>query len=369
MQSFYVHLFNGFLLSVLLIVALKPMAAEFRLVDMPDARKRHNGGIPLCGGLALSGAYIFSGLAFDAGHRLPWNWTAGFLLLLVIGVADDRWRLPPLPRLTVQAIAAAVLSAGGGAALLILGGAPHELWSLPVPFATAFSMLFIVGTANAVNMLDGADGLAGATVAASLFWLALVAAHVGDGMVAVQAPMLMAAVLGFLVFNLRHPWRASASVFMGDAGSMILGGALATFILDLSSDGHRVPFVALLWIVIVPISDTLSLIVRRAAVGRNPLSSDRWHLHHLLLDCGVAPAAVAPIIAGVSALFGAVAYAAIVFGVPDRYLALGLVVPFLAHTIFVVAAHGHLRSALTVSGGGRPFSAKTLTAPTNEVAG
>src|SRR5690606_20985704 len=112
------------------------------------------------------------------------------------------------------------------------------------------------------------------------------------------------------------------------------GGVLATFVLYLASEGRPAPAVSCLtlaWLVVVPICDTLSLMVRRIAAGRNPFSSDRWHLHHLLLDCGASPAAVAPMIAGASALCGAVAYCGIVLRVPDIYLALGLLVPLLAH--------------------------------------
>lgn len=373
LPSLYPHMLNGLLLSILLIVGLRPIAKDMRLVDLPTGRKRHDGEVPLCGGLAIFVAFILGGFGLDEAYRLPWNWALGFLVLVLIGVADDRWRLPPLPRLATEVVAAAILSAGIGALLVIGIGTPSP-WHITAPvLVAALSILFIVGTANAINMLDGADGLAGATVAAALFWLALIAMHVGDRFVAIQAIVLIAAIIGFLVFNMRHPWRASASVFLGDAGSTILGGVLATFILCLASEGRPAPAVSCLtlaWLVVVPICDTLSLMIRRIAAGRNPLSSDRWHLHHLLLDCGVSPAAVAPIIAGASALCGAVAYCGIVFRVPDLYLALGLLVPLLAHTVFVIAVQGPSRAVDGDTKGDVPaFQRERLATNVNKVIG
>jgi len=373
LPSIYSPILNGILLSILLIVFLKPAAADFRLVDLPDARKQHSGAVPLCGGLAIFVAFIFGGLGLDQDYWLPWNLAAGFLILVLIGAADDRWRLGPLPRLAVQSIGAAVLMSGN-VAVLMAGTGPYTAWYLAGAPLAVFSLLFIVGTANAVNMLDGADGVAGTTVAVALFWLALIGIHVGDVFVASQALVLAAAIVGFLLFNLRHPWRASASIFMGDAGSMLLGGALAVFLLHLSTvfpSEPAVPFVVLLWVLIVPICDTLSLIIRRVSVGRSPLSSDRWHLHHLLLDCGTPPAMVAPIIAGISALCGAVSYYGIVLGVPGLYLALGLLLPLLAHTVFVLAVQDRTGAAkaLTQSADTRSYREDAIATRTKEVAG
>lgn len=373
LPSIYSPVLNGFLLSILLIVVLKAVATQLRLVDLPDARKRHSGAVPLCGGLAIFVAFIFGGLGLDQNSWLPWNWAAGFLILVLIGAADDRWRLNPLPRLAVQSVGAAVLMSGY-AGVLIVGAGTGTGWYLAGAPFVAIALLFIVGTANAVNMLDGADGLAGATVAVALFWLALIGLHVGDRQVALHALVLAAAVIGFLMFNMRHPWRPAASIFMGDAGSMLLGGALAVFVLQLSCGSQSVPpvpFVVMLWVIVVPICDTLSLIIRRASVGRSPLSSDRWHLHHLLLDCGVPPAAVAPIIAGISGLCGAVSYYGIILHVPDIYLMLGLLIPLLAHTVFVLATQDRVGAvrASSKSLETRPYREDTIARRTNEVVG
>lgn len=340
--ALYSNMFYAFLLCLLLILGLRWIARNLQLVDLPDARKRHRGEVPLCGGLAIFAAFTLAGFGFPDGHDVPWRFEAGFVILVLVGLADDLWRLRPVSRLFAETVAAAVIISGIGLPIVLGDFVPGTVWYLPTAITMVFAIVFVVGMANAINMLDGADGVAGASVAAVLAWVALIAFHVGDGPVGHHALVLLAAVLGFLVFNLRHPWRGSASIFLGDAGTTVLGGALATFLLSLSAGADGLSFVALLWLVAVPVTDTLSLMARRTLAGRSPLSSDRWHLHHLMLDKGVPPAALAPIIAGLSALCGGVAYTGIVFGVPDIYLALGLLLPLAAHTGFVLAAQGSL---------------------------
>lgn len=338
--ALYSNMLNAFLLCVLLILGLRWIARDFQLVDLPDARKQHSGEVPLCGGLAIFTAFTLAGFGIAGGLHVQWHFEAGFVILVLVGLADDLWRLPPATRLFTETLAATVIVSGLGLPIVLGDLVPGVSLYLPASITAVFAIVFVVGMVNAINMLDGADGVAGASVAATLLWMALIASEVGDNQVSYHALLLLAAVLGFLTFNLRHPWRRSASIFLGDAGTTVLGGMLATFLLSLSSGANGLSFIALLWLVVVPVTDTLSLMVRRTLAGRSPLSSDRWHLHHLLLDKGVPPMAIAPIIACMTALGGAVAYAGVVYRIPDIYLALGLLLPLAAHTSFVLAAQG-----------------------------
>jgi UDP-GlcNAc:undecaprenyl-phosphate GlcNAc-1-phosphate transferase len=199
------------------------------------------------------------------------------------------------------------------------------------------AVLFIVGCCNAVNMLDGVDGLAGGYLALSCFWLALIAQAAGRGDVAVEALVLMAALVGFLVFNLRHRWRARASVFMGDAGSTMLGAVVAYLLVRLASGPGALSFPMLLWLVIVPVTDTLILAVTRIAAGHSPFRPDRRHLHHLLQDRGFTPGQTAALLIAASCLCGAVAYGGLLLAVPDGVIVLGLAAPVALHIGFVTA--------------------------------
>jgi UDP-GlcNAc:undecaprenyl-phosphate GlcNAc-1-phosphate transferase len=218
------------------------------------------------------------------------------------------------------------------------------------------AVLFVVGLINSWNMIDGVDGLAGGGAAVALFWLAVIASLKGAGELVLPIVVLLAAVCGFLVFNMRSPWVARAKIFLGDAGSTALGAAIAYLVITLSIRGN-IAFSVLLWIVIIPVLDTLSLIVRRLHAGRSPLAADRWHLHHLLLDRSVSPAMTTIIIIAASAICGGIGCISIVTGASNFTMTLALVVPLVAHSAFVfyasVADSGSLQR--------RPAAASQLT--------
>ncbi|WP_274425391.1 glycosyltransferase family 4 protein [Chelativorans sp. YIM 93263] len=336
LSGIYAHTLNAFLLSLVLVAGIRRFAPAFNLVDIPDARKMHEGTVPLCGGVAVFAAFMASSIGLERYLQFPWPWQMGLGMLVLLGVIDDRWRLPPAPRLAIQALAAALLISALPAPLNLGQFGGLMPFALSATASAALCIFFLVGTINATNMMDGVDGLAGVSVAGALFWLALVAVHIGDARIAMHSLILLAAVLGFLVFNLRHPWQPKASVFLGDGGSLMLGAALAFFIIGLSSGLNSPAFPILLWIVIVPIMDTLSLIARRVANRRNPLSPDRWHLHHLLIDSGVSPARTTALIAAASALCGAIGYLGVVLHMSDIAMAAGLLVPMLTHSATVL---------------------------------
>src|SRR5690606_20734854 len=197
LPNLYAHLLNAILTAVPLIAVMRRVAPGFRLVDLPDLRKQHEGAVPLCGGLAIFGAFLVTALGFDGRHGVPWYLAAGIAILVLTGAADDRWGLRAGTRLIIQFVAALLLVLPGMTLSIHLG----NVGGLPVPLSPllggALAILFLIGSVNAINMLDGIDGLAGASVAAALFWLALVAAHVGDTDVVLQAMVLLAATIGF----------------------------------------------------------------------------------------------------------------------------------------------------------------------------
>ncbi|RCS22660.1 undecaprenyl/decaprenyl-phosphate alpha-N-acetylglucosaminyl 1-phosphate transferase [Phyllobacterium salinisoli] len=346
MASFHLSIWTAFFMSVVLNISLKRFADEWHFLDLPDTRKLHEGAVPLCGGIAIFAAFVIANIWLENTMQLSWPVVSGLCLILVFGALDDRFGLPALPRLLVQTLAAYMIIGISDAANFNLSViVSPELADQLSPIIVPMAIIFIVGIINAVNMTDGVDGLAGGSAAASLFWLALLALHAGHAPVMMQSLILLAAVVGFLGFNLRHRWRMKASVFLGDAGSTLLGAAIGCFIVALSVGKSGLPFPVLLWLIVIPIVDTLSLIVRRIAAGRNPLSADRWHLHHLLLEAGLSPARTTVVLVALSALCGAIAYFSIILGIPEELLIAGLLVPAVLHTIFVLRMTGQSRAA------------------------
>lgn len=302
------------------ILGLCVLAPRVGLMDHPGGRKDHAAPTPLVGGLAIfltvSATLIF--------HE--WSaWHAGFLvglsIIVACGMQDDRHEISSLLRLAFQILAGLIMVWFAGVKLEtvgnLVGTGPIGLWVFIVPM-TVFA---VCGVINAFNMVDGIDGACGTLALIALGFYAWVAIASG---LTVQATLLVAlagAVAGFLVFNLRFPWQPRARVFLGDTGSTLVGFALGWFAIDLTQgSGRTLPPISALWIVVIPLCDTVSLMLRRLAVGRSPFSADRHHLHHLLLSLGLSPSQVTGVFAALGLTTGLIGISGWIWGVPEPVL-------------------------------------------------
>lgn len=288
MQPILPNVAFAFLLTLLSVQLLKQPACVLGLVDIPGERKHHLGAIPLIGGLAMWIGFLASA-AVTLGEALQGyaGLLAAMTLLAGVGVYDDRRGISPRSRFLAQTAAVVLMAASGvylGDLGDLFGSGRIELHGWVIPF----TVFCVSGVINALNMADGLDGLAGGIALIVLFWLTLLALASGHhGTDALLLVLMAAVVAGFLCFNLRHPWRRRATVFMGDSGSMMLGFALAWFLVDLSQGTQRAfPPIVAVWIFGLPLMDTVATIIRRLARGRSPFAGDRGHLHHLLLAAG-----------------------------------------------------------------------------------
>jgi UDP-GlcNAc:undecaprenyl-phosphate GlcNAc-1-phosphate transferase len=343
------HLMNAFLLAVVLILLLRGVAWPLGLIDKPDSRKLHHGGVPVVGGIAMFLALSLTACLVDGLLETCWPLLAGLAILVGLGVVDDRFNLRAPPRLAVQITAALVIVAPGGHLITDLGdvvgfglgasaGGERAL-ELGI-FAMPFTLIFMVGLINALNMIDGLDGLAGGVAASAFFWLAVAGAF-SDAGSATLPLLLLCVTAGFLLFNLRHPWQARARVFMGDAGSTMLGASIAFLTIDAATGPARLaPLPAWLWLCALPAIDTLSLIVRRLMVGQSPMASDRRHLHHLLLEAGLSARAATTTIVMVTFLLGGIGMLGVWLGISTHVMVLGLVLVVGLH-VFFVGHHEH----------------------------
>jgi len=304
--------------SVILIHLFQRAARHFSLVDVPFGRKAHEGVIPLVGGIAIFAAFAFTAFLSREPLTAFNSLFSGLLLLVVIGVLDDLHDLSANSRFFAQILAAVLMASWGGVSvrelgdLLGMGVARLHDWSIP------FTVVCVIGTINAVNMIDGMDGLAGGIALIALSLLGAVAYDVGLLLHATLLFLLSSAVLGFLVFNMRAPWRARANVFLGNAGSMMLGFALAWFAVDLAStDRQALSPISAVWVLAVPLIDMASVMARRMERGTSPFKADTQHLHHLLQRIGFSVQKTAISILSVCLLCGVAALAAERAGVPE----------------------------------------------------
>ncbi|OGA02257.1 MAG: hypothetical protein A3H35_14255 [Betaproteobacteria bacterium RIFCSPLOWO2_02_FULL_62_17] len=314
----------AFVATAIAIHWLRPLSEKIGLVDHPnDERKHHTTPTPLCGGLGIvAGLVVALLLSPRELGGIGWPLMAASLPLVAVGLWDDIVEISTKIRIAAQILSALLMVYLGHVVILHVGDIiepGHVLnlgaWAVPL---TVFS---IVGIINGVNMLDGLDGLAGGVVFIALGWFATAAFIQGAGAEASLTLVLMSAAAGFLVFNLRHSRRGRATVFLGDTGSTVLGFALGWLSIQLSQmQAGALPPMSVVWIMAVPLLDTLAQIVRRLAAGRNPMSPDRNHLHHLLLRAGLSEGQTVAALFIAAWLFGAIGVGAWQFGVPMNLL-------------------------------------------------
>ncbi|MDQ7990088.1 MAG: MraY family glycosyltransferase [Candidatus Dactylopiibacterium sp.] len=330
------------LLAFVLALAACPLlarhAARLRLVDVPDARKQHGQPVPVVGGIAVLAAFALAVLAGGLGAALA-RGAGPVLLLFVVGLVDDARDLPARFKLVMQVLGAAWLVESSGAVL-------H---SLPLPFtgghvsfgalAWPLTVLMVVTITNAINLIDGLDGLAGGCLAIAGAALAGAAWAVGRHDLAAVGAILAGAVLGFLFWNARWPWRARAKVFLGDAGALALGMLLCWLILSLSltwlGEGRaRVPLTVAVAPVAVPLIDLVVVAFWRLAEGRNPMRADRGHSHHLLLAMGLSTPRAVRLLWAVAALIAGTTWAAWRAGIHEGRLLGVLLLCSLAYLVW-----------------------------------
>ena len=284
---------TAFLITIALVLSLRHVAPFVGLVDVPGGRKTHHGEVPVIGGIAM---YLGALLAvLLTGEEVPAEievlLAAG--LMVAVGALDDRFDLRPRVRVVVHLAAAVTLVMATGFRVDSLG----DLFGLGEirlgPLDFAFTVFATVALINAFNMLDGVNGIAGGVALVALAGLsfALVPA---DNLAATVTLALAGAVVGFLVFNLPARFNRKWLAFMGDAGSTLLGFALAGLALVAvqSRVGGGMPPALVLWMLPMPIVELFTSTIRRLVNRTSPMRADRSHFHHRLLDAGFSVRAV-----------------------------------------------------------------------------
>jgi UDP-GlcNAc:undecaprenyl-phosphate/decaprenyl-phosphate GlcNAc-1-phosphate transferase len=299
------------LASSLVLTPLAGAAARaLKIVDCPDGkRKLQSRPIALLGGVAVLFA-LGLGIAAAANFELPGtplqriSVVASFCFLCAAGACDDVWSLRARWKLLAQFIAALPLAIGvANVQSAELLGVHCELG----PLGPVFSLLWMVAAVNAINLIDGMDGLASTTGICAAVSISLLAWFTGHVACAPLAMALAGALLGFLYFN-----RPPASIYLGDAGSMIIGLTLAALsIRSATLPTGEVRIAPLLLVLGLPLADTSLAILRRWLSGRGISEPDRLHVHHRLLDAGFPVLQILALVAGISLTFGALAVSSV----------------------------------------------------------
>jgi UDP-GlcNAc:undecaprenyl-phosphate/decaprenyl-phosphate GlcNAc-1-phosphate transferase len=296
-------LFIALFITLVSIPMFKSVAVRAHILDMPSERKVHSTPIPKSGGLAMALGFcvaILYGLTLD---RFIGSVILGSVILVVLGVIDDRYVLGYKPKFVSQIAAALVVIMYGGVEINSLGMLLPAGVGLPPGVSWPLTLLVIVGVTNAINLADGLDGLAGGITLIIFLCLFAIAYQMGDNVVAVMCIAMLGAIFGFLSFN-TYP----ASVFMGDAGSQLLGFVSIVLALRVTQATALLCPVLPLLIVGFPIIDTCIVMFERIKAGRSPFVADNNHFHHKLLSLGLFHTEAVFIIYLLQTIFVACAY-------------------------------------------------------------
>ena len=273
-------------ISYLMCPLVKSFAYKIGAIDVPkDNRRMHKKPVPRLGGLAIFLGFIVSMLLFTKIDGEMQGILLGAVIIVVLGVVDDMTPLRAYFKFFVQ-IVAALVAVFHGVVIETLSNpnifSQNPYWNLSW-LAIPITVLWIVGITNAVNLIDGLDGLACGVSTISALTMLVIALLVSEGDVAIIMASLVGACLGFMPYN-RNP----AKMFMGDTGSTFLGYILATISIQGLFKYYAIVSFAVPFLVLgLPMFDTIFAIVRRLAHGQNPMAPDRGHIHHRLIDMGL----------------------------------------------------------------------------------
>ena len=339
----------GFALTLGLIRFLAPRAENWGLIDHPaTGRKDHAGKTPTVGGLAIVIALALTApIAQFATQVHPAFWV-GLLIVALTGAADDIIELPPTIKFAAQIAAALAMIYWGGLVLHSLGDLVSEKPLLLGHYAVPLTVFAVIGVINAINLSDGADGLGGGLAFITVFWIAAMSALEAHAGPLALSLALLGCIAAFLAFNMRSPWRSRAAIFLGDAGSLSLGFALAWLTVD-AAQAQLFPPVTAIWLVAIPISDTIVCMSRRLLHGQSPFRADRTHLHHILIDLGLPVGRAVALIHAIAFVLAAAGVAGWALGVREHVMFYSAMAIFALYILLVQLGLRHVAARATGS--------------------
>ncbi len=318
----------SFLLTLVLGFGLSRLAGRVGLVDIPDARKHHLNDVPLVGGLCIYTGVVVCTIIWVENFAAVQVMMAVAGGVLLLGLIDDLSGLSARIRFVGQGIALAAMIWIAGAQLNDLGSLiGTETIPLGV-MAIPLTVFCGIGVMNAINLSDGIDGLAGMLSMIALAAIAVLCLQAGRIETFQFIMLWLTAMVAFLLFNLGQMGGLLKQLFLGDAGSLCLGFVLAWLCIDLSQGSDRVfaPVTAV-WLLALPLLDTVYVMIRRLRQGRSPIAPGRDHLHHCLMRAGLgkwATLSIIVILALIAAINGVILHGNGVAESKQFYLFLGL---------------------------------------------
>ena len=328
---------SAFAVAWLLTPRVKIFAESVGAVDQPSARRINDHPVPRMGGIAIFCGFVLSMILFAELTRQVKGILIGTLIIAVMGGLDDLYNLSPWVKLAGQIVAAGVAIACG----VVIDGFTDLVSSNDTVYISSIAAviitgLWIVGTTNAINLIDGMDGLAVGMTTISALTLFVISLRVADMNISVILACLIGACCGFWPYN-KNP----AKIFMGDVGSQMLGFVLSTVsVIGLFKMHALVTMLLPVLAMAVPLADTTFAIIRRLLKGQSPFHADKGHFHHRLLAMGFTQKQAVTVLYAISIVLGIFAY--LMVGSTRRIKIICLTVAFaivLGIVVFILKIH------------------------------
>ncbi|MET2950703.1 UDP-N-acetylglucosamine--undecaprenyl-phosphate N-acetylglucosaminephosphotransferase [Vibrio owensii] len=331
MNSAYLFVF---ILSFVLLFILRKVAKRVGLVDKPNARKVHQGVVPLVGGISVYLTLLVSFIFF-----LPMNDNLALYLvcsaiLIVLGALDDYYDVSFKIRLAIQAGISLTMVHIGGHGLHDLGYLMgSETIALNEFAGTVITVIAVIGAINAFNMVDGIDGLLGGLASVTFTALGIVFAYSGNEYLATICLLIVTAMVPYILLNLGFPLGRRFKIFMGDAGSMFIGFSVVWMLIRGTQEPETIAFkpVTALWLIAIPLMDMATIMIRRIRKGQSPFQPDREHLHHICQRLGLSPVVTLIFICSMASICAAIGLWADFFGVSESIMFVAFLVLFVCY--------------------------------------
>ncbi|CAE6931211.1 Catalyzes the transfer of the GlcNAc-1-phosphate moiety from UDP-GlcNAc onto the carrier lipid undecaprenyl phosphate (C55-P) [Vibrio sp. B1ASS3] len=335
MNSAYLFVF---ILSFVLLFILRKVAKRVGLVDKPNARKLHQGVVPLVGGISIYLTLLVGFIFF-----IPMNDNLALYLvcsaiLIVLGALDDYYDVSFKIRLAIQAGISLAMIHIGGHSLHDLGYLMgSETIALSEFAGTVITVIAVIGAINAFNMVDGIDGLLGGLASVTFTALGIVFAYSGNEYLATICLLIVTAMVPYILLNLGFPLGRRFKIFMGDAGSMFIGFSVVWMLIRGTQEPETIAFkpVTALWLIALPLMDMATIMIRRIRKGQSPFQPDREHLHHICQRLGLSCHTTLTVLCIISSVFALIGILSDVNNVSESVMFIAFLMSFFAYFLFI----------------------------------
>ena len=328
-----------FFIAFASLFLMRKAARKIGLVDKPSGRKMHTGNIPLVGGVAICITivqYIYSHQGMINHANLYMCCIVG---LTAVGALDDRYDLSVKIRMLVQTIISIAMIYFAKAELVTLGDIlGFGDISLGYGYVGGLiTILAVIGCINAFNMVDGIDGLLGGLSVVTFGAIGILLSISNEQSLSYLCLLLVVCMIPYIVMNLGLIGR-ERKVFMGDAGSMMIGFTVIWLLIGASQTpgNPMIRPVTALWLIALPLMDMVAIMVRRVKQGKSPFKPDREHLHHICQRLGCSPTQTLILICSIASVFAGVGIIGEVFVIPEFLMFYSFLVVFSGYLLVLI---------------------------------